>query len=185
MLHLLSTETPQWIFPGRRIGELRPAYEASFLALEENPVEDLGALRKIALRLKQGQVLEADAQVALPGIGQVLAHRALREGVDSAIEEYHRLRREQPEGYDFSEPQLNALGYALIQHNKVEDAVGIFRLNVEMFPESFNSYDSLGEAYLLMGRRDAAIEQYRRALELNPHNQNAVEKLWELGENGE
>ena len=44
-----------------------------------------------------------------------------------------------------------------------------------------NVYDSLGEAYMIAGERDRAIENYRRSLELDPANENAVEKLRELG----
>ena len=77
--------------------------------------------------------------------------------------------------------QLNALGYTLLQHDRVEDAIVIFRLNVEQFPESSNVYDSLGEAYMVHGDRAMAIENYRRSLELNPDNQNAKDKLKALG----
>ena len=80
---------------------------------------------------------------------------------------------------------LNSLGYAMIQHRKIDEAIGVFKLNVEMFPDSFKTHDSLGEAYMLEGNRGLAKEQYRRALELNPHNQNAIEKLRELGERGD
>ena len=185
LLQLLSTESPQWIFPGREIGELQEDFEASFLGLEANPLEDLSALRKIAVRFKEGRLLEPEVEAALPGIGQALAHTVMREGIEKAILEYHRLKREQPADYDFSEPQLNALGYAMIQHGKTAEAIGIFKLNVEMFPRSFNTYDSLGEAYMLDGNRGLAKDQYRRSLELNPHNQNAIEKLREIGESGD
>ncbi len=57
ILKLLVEQTPQVIFPGRRIGHLREGYEASFLVLESNPIEDLNALASIRLRVKQGQLL--------------------------------------------------------------------------------------------------------------------------------
>jgi hypothetical protein len=52
---------------------------------------------------------------------------------------------------DFSEPELNTLGYELLGAGRVAEAVEIFKLNVEMFPEAFNAYDSLGEAYAAAG----------------------------------
>jgi imidazolonepropionase-like amidohydrolase len=50
--------TPKTIFPKREIGALKEGYEASFLALEGNPLEDLQNVRKIKLRFKQGVLLE-------------------------------------------------------------------------------------------------------------------------------
>jgi imidazolonepropionase-like amidohydrolase len=50
--------TAKTIFPMRKIGALKEGYEASFLALEGNPLEDLQNVRKIKLRFKQGFLLE-------------------------------------------------------------------------------------------------------------------------------
>jgi hypothetical protein len=58
LLKMWAGTTPRTIFPNRRIGALREGYEASFLALEGNPVEDLNNVRKIRLRFKQGFPLE-------------------------------------------------------------------------------------------------------------------------------
>lgn len=57
MLKMWAEATPRAVFPDRRIGALEEGYEASFLALEGNPLEDLDNVRRIRLRFKQGQVL--------------------------------------------------------------------------------------------------------------------------------
>ncbi len=57
LLRTWAVETPQAIFPGRKIGRLEPGYEASFLVLDENPIDRLDALRTIRMRVKQGCVL--------------------------------------------------------------------------------------------------------------------------------
>jgi len=49
--------TPKTIFPDRKIGELRPGFEVSFLVLAGNPLEDPENLHRIAMRVKQGRVL--------------------------------------------------------------------------------------------------------------------------------
>ena len=49
----------------------------------------------------------------------------------------------------------------------------MFSLNVDLFPGSWNAYDSLGEAYLKADKKDLAIENYKKSLELNPKNVNA------------
>jgi hypothetical protein len=58
VLKMWSETTPQAIFPRRRIGKLEESYEASFLALDGNPVEDFAALKKIRMRVKQGHLLQ-------------------------------------------------------------------------------------------------------------------------------
>lgn len=109
--------------------------------------------------------------------------RTIRErGIEAAISQYRELRKTQPNRYDFGELELNALGYELLFTGRVKEALEIFKLNVEMFPQAFNTYDSLGEAYLAAGEREQAIRNYKRSLELNPQNTNAAEVLKRLGQ---
>jgi Flp pilus assembly protein TadD len=75
---------------------------------------------------------------------------------------------------------LNGLGYQLLKQKRYERAIALFRLNVADHPRSGNAYDSLGEAYLLAGRQDAAVQQYRKSLELDPGNENARSVLTRL-----
>ena len=85
-------------------------------------------------------------------------------GVDSAIKLYHKLKKDKPDGYNFQEFNLNLFGYNLLNKEKYEDAFKIFRLNIEMFPESANVYDSLGEAYERSGDNKKAAENYKKAV---------------------
>ena len=62
------------------------------------------------------------------------------------------------------------------------ESVDVFQLNVTLFPESANAYDSLGEAYLNGGQTEKAIRSYKKSLELNPDNQNAAAQLKRLTE---
>jgi cytochrome c-type biogenesis protein CcmH/NrfG len=65
----------------------------------------------------------------------------------------------------------------LLQQKKNAEAIEVFKLNVEAFPESANTYDSLGEAYMKAGQKELAIKSYAKSLELNPNNRNAVDQL--------
>ncbi len=58
-----------------------------------------------------------------------------------------------------------------------EFAIAVFKLNVEQYPDGFNTYDSLGQAYMVNGDLELAIENYEKSLELNPENTNAVQML--------
>lgn len=105
------------------------------------------------------------------------------EGIDATTARYRDLlSRFQVRGaYDFGEGSLNALGYALLEEHP-QDAVAIFQLNVEQFPQSANVWDSLAEGYLTVGDRARAVEFYEKSLQLDPDNANAREKLRELRE---
>ncbi|MGB6687818.1 MAG: tetratricopeptide repeat protein [Terracidiphilus sp.] len=63
----------------------------------------------------------------------------------------------------------------------VAGAIEIFKLNVDQFPQEWNVYDSLGEAYLKLGSKADAIKNYKRSLELNPNNDNGRGVLKSLG----
>ena len=62
-----------------------------------------------------------------------------------------------------TEADMNALGYQMLQAGKVEDAIGVFRQNVEKYPASWNTYDSLAEAMAAAGKKPEAAELYRKA----------------------
>jgi CubicO group peptidase (beta-lactamase class C family) len=113
-------------------------------------------------------------------VAETLFDTLMAKDVQTAIKQYRELKATQKDAYDFSEPQLNGLGYRLMQMKRVKDAIEIFKLNVEMFPQGFNTYDSLGEAYMENGDKALAIQNYKKSLELNPKNTNAVEKLKKL-----
>ena len=81
-----------------------------------------------------------------------------------------------------SEAQMNRLGYDLLQVNRVKDAIEVFKLNVEDYPQSSNTYDSLGEAYAVDGNKELAIKNYQHSLELDPQNANGAERLKKLRE---
>jgi hypothetical protein len=84
----------------------------------------------------------------------------------------------------FDERAINDIGYYYLGEDDPDMAVVVFRYNVKTFPESYNVFDSLGEAYMIKGEKELAIYNYEKSLELNPHNDNAVRMLKELREEG-
>jgi len=100
------------------------------------------------------------------------------EGYDAMERVYIDMRAEDPDAYN--EGVLNALGYELLFAGRTEDAIDVFTLNVETYPEYANGYDSLGEAYMKNGDNERAIENYKKSLDLNPGNTNARDMLEEL-----
>jgi tetratricopeptide (TPR) repeat protein len=83
-------------------------------------------------------------------------------------------------GYYLSEEEMNTLGYEYLLSKKVKEAIAVFKMNVEAFPESWNVYDSLGEAYAAAGEQDLAISNYEKSLKLNPNSQSGIDALKKL-----
>jgi cyclase len=124
-----------------------------------------------------------DADISENGrtsICEPLTRTLAETGADKAVEEYRRLKNESGKKYDFSEDQLNMLGYQLLMRGRTDDAVRIFRLNMEAYPNSFNVYDSYAEALMTAGDTALSIANYEKSLELNPENTNAAEMLKKL-----
>jgi tetratricopeptide (TPR) repeat protein len=94
-----------------------------------------------------------------------------------AIQAYKKIKLERPNDNAVAEQRLNSVGYSLLERKNTAAAIAIFKTNVELYPQSSNVYDSLGEAYLANGEKELAIANYKKSLELNPKNKNAVETL--------
>jgi len=102
------------------------------------------------------------------------------QGVKAAAQYFEKRRADDPNVLLFEEGEMNALAYSYLQEGKVDEAIDLFTLNTIAFPNSANTYDSLGEAYMNAGNKEMAIKNYEKSLELNPQNTNAVEQLKKL-----
>lgn len=76
-----------------------------------------------------------------------------------------------------SEGELNIWGYRLLAAGKKTQAIAVLSLAARLYPESFNVYDSLAEAYEEASERGLAVQNYKRSLELNAQNTHASERL--------
>lgn len=110
----------------------------------------------------------------------VLAIVANAKGTQQGTKAYMGLKKTSPSGYVFSEGDLNEFGYELLKAKKMDEALEVFKLNVEEYPKSSNVFDSLGEAYMGAGKTDLAIQNYERSLELDPKNKNGAAILVKL-----
>ncbi|HYJ85921.1 MAG TPA: serine hydrolase [Pyrinomonadaceae bacterium] len=113
-------------------------------------------------------------------LAEVLLKSIEENGIEGALAQYRDLKVKEAKAYDFSEPELNRLGYVLLQQKKLKEAIEIFKLNVAEYPKGFNTYDSLGEAYMVAENTELAIQNYKKSLELNPQNTSAVAMLARL-----
>ena len=167
--------------------------------------DDKPAKRKARFMLRMVDSLNRVVLAALPGRSEppviiqcVTCHRGLSKpttiqnvlmktieesGVDSAIKQYRGLReRTALNGYyDFTEWRINELARGLVAAGKTADAIAILEMNGEFNPRSGSIPFELGELYRQRGDKDKAIAAFQRALQINPENPAARQRLTELG----
>ena len=142
---------------------------------------DRGWLAKYIEELVQGPTFVNGVEVPRDNAGVKFVRVFWEEGIEKARATFEEARRRDPRAVLFEEATLNNLGYRLIQKDRLKDAIEIFKLNVEAYPQAFNTYDSLAEAYMMSGDKEPAVLNYKKSLELNPKNANAVWMLEKLG----
>ena len=134
--------------------------------------QELERFQERNVRAFWGQLLEpADA---------VLERAFAEGGLEAGRAKMIEIKRARDRDYSVEERSLNALGYRLLQRGRSTEAVEVFRLNVELFPDSWNVHDSLGEAYWQQERIQEAYDCYRRSVELgsqNPRRDDILDQL--------
>ena len=71
-------------------------------------------------------------------------------------------------------------GYRKLHAGNAEDAAKIFRLSIQVFPNRDNPYDSYAEALMELGEKEESIKYYKKSLEINPDNKNAIKMIENL-----
>lgn len=107
--------------------------------------------------------------------------RILRQsGPEAGRARFKELRTELAREFFVDERAFNTLGYQFLRERKMPEAVAVFEMNAEAFPESWNVWDSLAEGYFISGDNDKAEVNYKRSLQLNPNNDNARANLSQI-----
>ncbi|WP_299122586.1 serine hydrolase [uncultured Winogradskyella sp.] len=112
-------------------------------------------------------------------VANTLYEDILANGLKAALVNYSTIKSSSD--YNLNENEMNAIGYQLLQSEKINEAAAVFKLNVEAFPKSSNVYDSYAEALMTQGHNEQAIVNYKKSVELNPNNQNGIDYLKKLG----
>jgi tetratricopeptide (TPR) repeat protein len=94
---------------------------------------------------------------------------------EEASRAYRALRASKPDDPGVAERRLNRLGYLLAQRGNLAGAIAVLQANTELYPGSANTWDSLAEVSLQAGRRERALECYRKVLEVLPRDRGADE----------
>ena len=179
----------QYVPEAEEFGTIIPGKSADLVMLAANPLVDVRNARKPLGVMVRGRWFESRELQTLvgkpvPGYKQIVALEAVFQHTLSergAAEAIRGFRTNSHASEKLPESFVNALGYQMINAKKLEDAVALFVFNTEQYPESWNVYDSLGEAYVDSERYDLAVVNYRRSLALNPKNVGAFEMLKKAG----
>ncbi len=75
---------------------------------------------------------------------------------------------------------LNRIGYAFFKEGNLKEAKKIFQLNVRLFPEDANVWDSLGEVHFELGAHEKALISYKKALDLDPTLTSAKQMIYKI-----
>jgi len=172
------------------LGTVEQGKIADLVLLDADPLAAIGNTKRIDAVIYGGKLYSRAALDAMLARAEALAGRALigevlfktiqTNGIEAAVKQCRELKATQPDAYDFSEDQFIGLGYLLLHRKRTKEAIEIFKLSVEAYPASYNTYDSLGEAYMDDGDKNLAIENYEKSLQLKPDNRNGVEMLKKL-----
>jgi CubicO group peptidase (beta-lactamase class C family) len=161
--------------------ELQPISESEFVRRDQNIRYTFvrgasGKVETLMLSSNQGKM-----PAPLISKDVLVPYELLMAGkTNEAIEAYKKIKRETPNINVVSENRLNGLGYTLLQEKKMAEAIAVFKVNVELYPQSSNVYDSLAEAYMINGNKELAILNYKKSLELDPKNSGAITMLKKL-----
>lgn len=120
--------------------------------------------------------MEARPATPTPAGRLELAAELAGRGFEHAHAAYQALRKRDA-AFGLPEKELNEWGYQLLRVGEQQKAIHIFRLATLLHPESGNAFDSLADSYDQAGDKAAAIDNYRRALKLDPANANAQQRL--------
>jgi len=178
-----------------KYGSLEKGKMASMVLLNKNPLEDIANTQSIEAVFLRGKVFERDElDQSLETIKYNLADQfevapwlrtsIKNQGIDVALDSLDIIIAQEPCNPRLTEKDINMLGYELMMYDDTESAAKLLAKNVELFPESFNVYDSYAEVQMTMGNFEEAKKNYQKALELNPYLENAKVMLDSLKHSG-
>ena len=149
--------TPSHVIPGH----------GDFLTSED--LEAISQYFRNQLSLTQGKIS------AFPVFKKILEE----SGTQTAIEKLREMALSKE--YFLLENDLSSQGYLwLYREKKTREAIAIFKIMTEIFPDSWNAWDCLGEGHMTAGEVDEAIRSYQKSLALNPDNANGLAMLKRL-----
>ncbi len=123
-----------------------------------------------------------EPDLPLEYVADLLRESIYTSGLESALQRYSEMKSRGMDNYDADEAEITELGYDLLRINKINEAIEVFKINVELNKQSVDVYDSLGEGYLTAKQYEAALFNYQKALEVDPEYNHAAKMLLQVKE---
>ncbi len=158
----------------RALNRMIPSDQSSIIILNNTNYAFLNAISQAILNILYDQAYEFPKKPII----QFMKNIVENEGMDKGIK-FFELNRYNDE-YHVSEQDMIVYGYQFLEAKNPQDAASIFRLAIRTFPDRDNPYDSYAEAMVALGRKEEAIANYQKSLEINPNNKNAERMLEKL-----
>ena len=114
------------------------------------------------------------------GVCAVLLNITRANGIQAALTQYRAIKEMKPAENALDKTTMIIFGYLLLADNRPADAVEALKQEVLDYPQYWNGYDTLAEIYAAIGEKQLAIPNYEKSVELEPDNQNAIQRLKDL-----
>ena len=147
-------------------------HDAAALAfLKKTPAENGVPAHLMSVKYRAAKGLPASMEAFRAELG--------RQGFDHVSDVYAAMKKDTPD-FKPDKTALTEWGDALIADNALPEAISLLKFEVQLYPDTSSGHATLAEAYVKFGQKQLAIENYKKALEINPDNDDAKQKLKEL-----
>jgi len=160
---------------------------ADLILVDGNPLKDVSCVAQLKGVMVRGRWLsETELHQMQDKIemsfakGQQFISLILARDIKAVTRLFHEAQKNGGEIFPTQRYVFDSLGHKLLREKSVEEAIEIFKLNIEANPQSASVHNSLAEAFLEQGDKGAAIKCYEKSLELNPNDAAVKEKLAKL-----
>lgn len=96
---------------------------------------------------------------------------------DKALTAFKTIKEKDSLNPNVSERRLNTLAYRFLRNEEYDEAKELFKINMALYPNSSNVYDSMGDLYFSKKDTVNAILYYKKALAINPENRSSKARL--------
>ena len=110
--------------------------------------------------------------------GLRLERTLVENGITAALDRFHTLKNEDARGFSFA--LLDGLGWRHFRKGRRQDAIQLFQLNREQYPENYVTTESLGDAFEISENIPSAIRTYAEWVERHPEHERGAERLEQL-----
>ena len=118
----------------------------------------------------------------LPFFPDNVKARKADEQYRQSLLDHHKKLTENPKisASEYGWRELSFIGIDLTDYKDYREAIAVLELTAERYPDNWRSHNNLAFSYRTAGEIELAVKSYRKVLELDPANQNALKAIRKL-----